>query len=304
MSDLPKQQSKDKPKAIIFGASQSGVSAFNRLAESYSIVAFADNAKQKVGIEIEGIQIVSPQDITSLNVEKIFIASEFFEQIEKQLLQDLRISQEKIEVLPTSIIKPMSMGDSEETLKAAEFILLTVCKFLEEHQVPYHIDAGTLLGVYRDGGLIPWDDDLDIAVSSEFTKQAINALEASLKEISKHTNRPWQVDSHRANQSFGSVKNGDIRGVKLKCLDAEAKLPMLDIFLKYIDGDTMDYVLSSRGLSMPSCHLKKTDRIEFCGQELAIPFDVETYLELHYGDWRTPIKDWHLGMLKNATVFE
>ncbi len=296
--------STEKPKAIIFGASQSGLSALNKLAKDYDVVAFLDNSVQKVGTEINAIPVIAPMDLPDLDVSNIFIASEFFEQIEQQLVTQLGIPKSKVCVLPTSVIKPMSMGDSEQTLRSAELILLTICNALEVHQVPYHIDAGTLLGIYRDGGLIPWDDDLDVAVSSEYTREALKALEASLPLLQKETGYAWRVETHLANSAFGAVKTGDVRGIKLKCLDTEAKLPMLDIFLKYINGDTMDYVLSSRGIRMPSCHLVSTDELEFCGAKLAIPSHADKYLELHYGDWKTPVKDWHLGMLKNATVFE
>jgi len=310
-----------KPAAVIFGASQSGQCALEKLQEQYRIVAFADNAATLVGTHIDNIPVIPPESIVSLmpTPEKVFIASEFFEQIQRQLINDIGLNEQSVEVLPTSIIKPLSLGENESTLRIAESILLTVCRSLQTQQVPYHIDAGTLLGIYRDGGLIPWDDDLDIAVSSEFTQQAKQALENALPEINRLTKAQWQVDVHYAGQGFGAVQQGDIRGIKLKCSDlksadstradlkrgnAEASLPMLDIFFKYIEGDTMDYVLSSRGLTMPSKHLLKTETIVFCGELLAIPSDVEEYLTRHYGDWKTPVRDWHLGMLQNATVFE
>ncbi|UAA39505.1 LicD family protein [Paraneptunicella aestuarii] len=299
-----KEQQSQQITAIIFGASQSGSSAFDKLSSEYHILAYADNSVEKAGSTLKGVPVIVPVDIPSFNPDKVFIASEFFEQIQKQLVNELGLPEDKVQVLPTSYIKPISMGDSEQTLKTAEQILFTVCDSLEKNQVPYHVDAGTLLGVYRDGGLIPWDDDLDIAVSSEFTLLAKQALLDCLEQLQEITGESWQVAEHLANQNFGAVSIGDVRGLKLKCENDSAGLPMLDIFLKYIDGDTMDYVLSSRGIRMPSCHLQETARFEFKGWQLSIPSDVEGYLERHYGDWRTPVKDWHLGMLKNATVFE
>jgi len=41
---------------------------------------------------------------------------------------------------------------------------LKVISIFEEHDIPYWIDQGTLLGLIRDGKLIPWDHDLDFGV--------------------------------------------------------------------------------------------------------------------------------------------
>ncbi|MCY7294519.1 LicD family protein [Alteromonas sp. a30] len=294
----------EKPKVIIFGASQSGLSALDKLAQDYSVLAFADNAMEKVGASLKGIPVISPLALSNYDFDKILIASEFFEQIQKQLTSELNISPNKLEVLSTSYIKPLMLGGDGDMLALAEFILFLVCDALKKANVQFHVDAGTLLGIYRDGGLIPWDDDLDIAVPSEQALEAEQALISVLPILAQHTGKAWDVQVHKASRDFGAVPKGAIRGIKLKCVEDGVTLPMLDIFLKYIQGDNMDYALSSRGLSMPSYHLKTLDYVEFKGQSIPIPSDVEGYLQRHYGDWKTPVKDWHLGMLKNATVFE
>lgn len=297
-------QDTQKPKAIIFGASQSGTSALEKLKDTFHVVAFSDNAADKIGTTLRELPIIAPSTISTQGVDKVFIASEFFEQIHHQLTNMLGLSEEIVDVLPTSVIKPLSLGENQSMLQIAEQILFQACRGLSSYKIPFHIDAGTLLGIYRDGGLIPWDDDLDIAVSSEFISQSQEALTSVLPMLMERTGMDWEVLTHYAEQCFGAVKKGDVRGLKLKCADSNNILPMLDIFFKYIDGETMDYVLSSRGIKMPSYHLQAVEWHDFKGEKVPLPTDVEAYLERHYGDWRTPIKNWHLGMLKNATVFE
>ena len=47
-------------------------------------------------------------------------------------------------------------------------MLGAVDRILTEHQIPYWMETGTLLGAVRHRGMIPWDDDVDIGVPQAF----------------------------------------------------------------------------------------------------------------------------------------
>ena len=48
-----------------------------------------------------------------------------------------------------------------------------VCKKLN---IPYYLDGGTCLGAVRHGGVIPWDDDIDIVVDAKYYKKLCKYL--------------------------------------------------------------------------------------------------------------------------------
>jgi len=60
------------------------------------------------------------------------------------------------------------LEDSYGILKLQN-IILNIMKYIDElcekHHIEYYIIGGTALGAVRHGGFIPWDDDLDIAMT-------------------------------------------------------------------------------------------------------------------------------------------
>lgn len=64
--------------------------------ENNSILAFADNNKQKQGEKCMGKEIISPQNIFKYNYDSILICSAYEEDIYKQLVYEIGILEEKI----------------------------------------------------------------------------------------------------------------------------------------------------------------------------------------------------------------
>ena len=53
----------------------------------------------------------------------------------------------------------------KEIHKEETNMLKKLIEFLNENNITYYVWAGTYLGAVRHKGFIPWDDDIDIAIT-------------------------------------------------------------------------------------------------------------------------------------------
>lgn len=68
-------------------------------------------------------------------------------------------------------------------LRRHQLKLLDMLRFIDEvcrnNDIPYWLSSGTLIGVMRHGGFIPWDDDVDVemlAVDFPRFKEAVERI--------------------------------------------------------------------------------------------------------------------------------
>ncbi len=175
--------------------------------------------------------------------------------------------------------------------KIAGRMLQKVTAVLEEHKIPYVLEAGTLLGIVRENRLLPWDDDVDITITRSNSDRFLRNLDAFRK-------LGYKVRVKRYQRDLKHFKNGELRMIKIK----HFSLPFfqsdvcVDIFIKKLIGNEYFWTVGVHKpvlKSVPRKFYEELDFLEFKGKKYSVPADYKGYLTEHYGDWQTPIKEWN-----------
>ncbi|MCK4694510.1 MAG: LicD family protein [Candidatus Cloacimonetes bacterium] len=162
-------------------------------------------------------------------------------------------------------------------------IILDAIDILEKNNIPYWLDEGTLLGIIRDGDLLPWDHDADFGVPGEYAEKILKIQHKFFPKFFVKTNR---------------TKNkwlpGRIRSVKLKTpFERIVRINFhIDLFFKYKINDRYHWIIMNALKHSKGKFFDKLDTITWEGRKVKIPSHVEEYLELNYGDWKTPHPDF------------
>lgn len=162
---------------------------------------------------------------------------------------------------------------SPEFIRGLYQLMKNTHEVLQKHEIPYWAFAGTLLGAVRHGGIIPWDDDLDIVIhdySEEDFLKIIPEFEALGYYIVTY---PW------------GYKVVDSQSVPGRCL-------CIDIpFHIKTEQDTYCYPPSC-GMDPEKYFFKCSEvyplkKYKFGGIEIMGPNDPIPYLDRVYPTWRT-----------------
>lgn len=87
-----------KERILIFGTGSGGVGFYKSFRGKYKILGFLDNNNKKHGETLFGYEIYSPENISSLDFNKIYIASDYYIEIYEQLTVTLGVNENNIEI--------------------------------------------------------------------------------------------------------------------------------------------------------------------------------------------------------------
>jgi phosphorylcholine metabolism protein LicD len=289
---------------IIFGASKFGEKVFKYFHDKpdLNIVGFCDNDIKKHHTTLFGKTIYPPLALQTMQYDEIIIASSWEFEIEKQLLA-MEIPKEKIDIFYSNTKELQFETNSD--LQIAEQLMLDIAELLNSNNIMYHIDHGTLLGIIRDGGILPWDIDIDFAIMYNDKDKVINILNSYL---------PTYKNIYVKDNDW----NFEINYQEIKIEELVEKKPMiitlynkanykkendivlgLDLALKYSFENNLYWMVSKRRLYCKTQICFPSKEYLFKNKMIKIPHDEETYLESLYGNWKEVIKDWHYSKYSN-----
>lgn len=175
-------------------------------------------------------------------------------------------------------------------LAQAEQMLEDVCRTLTRCGVHHCIDGGTLLGLHREGRLLPWDNDMDLYASIADVPRLVWA---SLRLMLKG----YRVNFKTVQRDLPPLRKGKLRLIKVRRRlgGGVGNYLLVDIIIKSnVDGRTFWTVGKESTVlkSVEARYYAAFGKLSFKGYDYPTPQDLDNYLTARYGDWRTPVKEW------------
>ena len=154
---------------------------------------------------------------------------------------------------------------------SAERVLKEVKNIFDGLGIIFFLQSGSCLGAVRDGGFIPWDDDVDLLSIIGRNALSEESILATVEVFQK--NGFFARRNHVPNCFNHSFLKNWVR---------------IDWTCVYPVNNT---VFSYPGIYLPITLFEHPKEVEFLGAKFPVPNPPEEYLRLKYGDeWRKPKK--------------
>lgn len=184
--------------------------------------------------------------------------------------------------LPPAAPKQQEFMDPETGKRG----LLAIKKVLDELGIPFMLEAGTILGIYRDGDLLPHDKDVDLGLPWNVPRAELIHTVCKYNFACNYTEEDIVGEKGQWNISIVHIPSGTT----------------IDFFfLKPEDGKIVGGI-HKNGKTLILKHTNVGRRtIEYAGQTFLTYGDLDFHFTEKYGkDWRTPQANYNTLILSEA----
>lgn len=165
---------------------------------------------------------------------------------------------------------------NESRLEKARELLKTLSDIASANNINLMLEAGTLLGYIRHGGIMMWDDDIDLGIEEK-------DIELFFTQAGKHGNLRYD-DKYRF-RGARYFKVWDIDGEKIEGYDYT--YPFIDIWVYNYIGDNLIF---ENGITYPNTAKAGMKEVVFEGAKYTIPENSMEALDSRFTDWKRMIR--------------
>lgn len=167
-------------KIVLFGAGAYFDIFVNNFTRKRSVAYAVDNDSSKWGTEKNGISIKNPAVLADEDSENtlVVICSKNYSQMVEQLKSIKNFDYRLLVYCNTmAMLEEYAVGCAaeeayiEQSHRGLMVLLKEFDRVCKKYNLKYYIICGSLIGVIRHKGFIPWDDDMDLSMSwSDYKK--------------------------------------------------------------------------------------------------------------------------------------
>ena len=252
---------------VIFGTGYHGRLAYRVCKnKKIKVVAFLDNDKKKIGKNIFGIKILSPDKVKKIiNDDNLILCGRNIKDQLKQLTKV--IDRKKIIIWGAKNLTPPKKDLIKREKKLLEMIVLIIDK-LNKNKINYWIDRSGLISLIR-GNNLALLSDFDIAVNFLDLKKVFRIFKSNnkFKVFKKNV-----VNNKRFKKIF-LKSNNSIKSFEPAVVD----------FIFYISKKNKIFQYGNNLKNYNKSHFDNFDTKKYKNIEFKIPLNANNYLKKIYG---------------------